>query len=169
MNEIWKDIKGYEGLYQVSNLGRIKSFPRNGTRSKEAAILRGHDTPKGYMQICLTKDRVRKTIKIHRLVAEAFLPNPTNLPQINHKDENKQNNRVDNLEWCDCRYNNCYNGRMEKIAKKNGRRVRCLETDTVYDSVAKAAEATGISHSNIVYVCQGEFKQIKGFHFKYED
>ena len=166
--EVWKDIKGYEGLYQVSNFGRVKSLPRIGTINNER-ILKQSFHRKGYMEAHLCKDGFEKIVKTHRLVAEAFIPNPENKPQVNHKDENKQNNRADNLEWCDNQYNSVYNDRMNKIAKKLSRKVRCLETDVVYESVAEAARKTGIAHSNIVYVCQGSYKQIKGYHFKYED
>lgn len=168
MEEIWKDIKGYEGLYQVSNLGRVRSFPRQGTR-KEETILRLTKTKKGYLSLHLCKNKEGRSFRVHRLVAEAFIPNPTNLPQINHKDENKLNNCVDNLEWCDSRYNNIYNGRMKKIARKIGRKVKCLETDVIYDSISEAARATGITYSNIAAVCQGKYKQAKGYHFRYED
>ena len=167
--EVWKDVVGYEGLYQVSNLGRVKSLPRNGTHTNKEKEMTVRADPKGYMRLCLCKDGKGKNVKVHRLVAEAFIPNPANLPQVNHKDEDKRNNCVWNLEWCDNRYNCVYNNRMKKIAQKVSRRVRCLETDIVYESVADAARKTGLTYSNIVYVCQGKFKQIKGYHFKYED
>ena len=169
MAEVWKDIEGYEGLYQVSNLGRVKSLPRHGTRSDQPTVLSQSKSDKGYLRVCLTKNCKQRTIQVHRLVAEAFIPNEANLPQVNHKDENKQNNRADNLEWCDCRYNNCYNDRMHTIAHKNGRKVRCLETNTVYYSISEAARATGITYSNVWNVCQGKYKQAKGYHFNYED
>lgn len=169
MKEVWKDVSGYEGLYQVSNMGRVRSFPRNGSRTNQEIILRQHKNRKGYSVVCLSKLGMQKLCKVHRLVAMAFIPNIANLPQVNHKDENKQNNCVDNLEWCDVRYNNVYNKRMQKIAQKISRKVKCLETNIVYNSIAEASRMTGISHSNIVYVCQGTYKQIKGYHFKYED
>lgn len=103
--EIWKDIKGYEGLYQVSNLGRVKSlgrfhkFPNGGIYEIKPRILKNATETSGYLFVALYNG-YRKQYKIHRLVAEAFIPNPNNLPQVNHKDLNKQNNRVDNLEWC---------------------------------------------------------------------
>ena len=152
--EVWKDIPGYEGLYQVSSLGRVKSFPRPGTHSQQEQIMKQTPDQKGYLRLWLCKGGKGKNVKIHRLVAEAFIPNENNLPQVNHKDENKGNNSVDNLEWCDNRYNAIYNDRMQKIARKLSRKVKCLETNVVYDSVAEAVRKTGLSHSNIVYCCQ---------------
>lgn len=168
MKEIWKDIDGYEGLYQVSNLGRVKSLPRNGTVKTEK-IMRLTRTPKGYLNVCLTKSKHQNPQRVHRLVAKAFIPNPYALPQVNHKDEDKTNNKVSNLEWCDNRYNCTYNGREKKVATKLCRKVRCIETGIVYDSILQASADTGIVKSNIIHVCQGKYKQIKGFHFKYED
>ena len=165
--EIWKDVVGYEGLYCVSSFGRIKSLPRP-TKQKAQEMSRYSDQ-KGYQRVWLCKDGTPKNYKVHRLVAQAFIPNPDELPQVNHKDENKANNCVDNLEWCDCRYNNTYNNRMGRIATKNSRKVRCFETNMVYDSISAASRAVGVSTSNIIYVCQGKFKQIKGYHFEYED
>jgi len=97
MIEEWKDIPGYEGLYEVSNLGRVR---RNGK------ILKPSKNRYGYFQLVLSKDGTKRTFTIHRLVAYAFINNPDNLPCINHKDEDKTNNAVNNLEWCDSRYNN---------------------------------------------------------------
>lgn len=95
MEEIWKDIKEYEGIYQVSNLGRVKSLKH----SKEGKLLKGRVTGKGYLSVALFRNSVRKSNSIHRLVAEAFIPNPENKPEVNHIDENKLNNDVSNLEW----------------------------------------------------------------------
>lgn len=95
MIEIWKDIKGYEGLYQVSNLGRLKSYQR----VKAGKLVSLQKTKDGYLQTDLYKDKVRKAVRIHRLVAEAFIPNPDGKLEVNHKNGNKENNEVDNLEW----------------------------------------------------------------------
>lgn len=98
MKEIWKDIKGYEGLYQVSNLGRIKSVRKKIIKSPSLA-------GRGYYRLTLCNNGKNKSFYIHRLVAQAFISNPNNLSQVNHKDENKLNNCVDNLEWTDCKSN----------------------------------------------------------------
>ena len=97
--EIWKDIPGYEGLYQASNLGRIKSLPRKGTHVQEEHILKQIVRRKGYCELALMKNCKRKHFVVHRLIALTFIPNPYNLPQIDHIDDNKQNNRVENLQW----------------------------------------------------------------------
>lgn len=128
MVELWKDIKNYEGLYQVSNMGRIKSLKRiikykNGRNQVyNSKILKPLSYKDKYLKIVLYKNKIGKTFAIHRLVAQAFIPNPYNYPVINHKDENKHNNKVDNLEWCTVKYNNNYKnvrGRAVKTRKKN--------------------------------------------------
>jgi len=126
MIELWKDIKNYEGLYQVSNLGNVKSVDRYvyaGDNSnhkyqhiKERNLkLSGGDK---YIQVHLCKNGKIKAFLVHRLVAEAFIPNPDNLPCINHKDENPKNNQAENLEWCTYKYNNEYNERIDKCKHK---------------------------------------------------
>ena len=117
MNEEWKDIPGYEGRYQVSNLGRVKSIARVCNVGQHSAayhlpekIMRPKVRKSGYSLVALNKDGVAKDAYIHRLVAQSFIPNEGGLPYINHKDENPRNNRVDNLEWCTPKYNANYNG-----------------------------------------------------------
>ena len=106
MKECWKDIKGYEGIYQVSNTGKIKSLKRTyKNRICKEKIKTPVITPKGYYRVGLCKEGKTKFYYIHRLVAQTFLPNENNLPQVNHKDENKLNNCINNLEWCDNEYN----------------------------------------------------------------
>ena len=101
MIEEWRPIEGSEGLYEVSSYGRVRSLRRN-------IILSPKKEPMGYLRCNLYLNKNMKTFSIHRLVAQAFIPNPDNLPQVNHKDENKTNNSVENLEWCDAKYNNNY-------------------------------------------------------------
>lgn len=116
MMEEWRAVPGYEGLYEVSNIGNVRNVRRN-------TLLRLQKTNNGYIQVWLYKNGISTGLKVHRLVAQAFLPNPDNLPMINHKDEDRTNNRVENLEWCDAKYNNTYGTRQDKVrdtAIKNG-------------------------------------------------
>ena len=108
--EIWKDIKGYEGYYQVSNFGRIKNV-RRGTLKKP------QNNGRGYRYVQLKLNGSYHNFYIHRLVPQAFLPNPDNLPEINHKDEDKSNNCVDNLEWCSSKYNANFGNRNNLVRK----------------------------------------------------
>ena len=112
--EVWKDIPGYETLYQVSNFGRVKSYERNGTKG---GILKPTKNKLGYMRIGLSKSNKKNYFSVHRLVALTFIPNPYNLPIINHKNEIKHDNRVENLEWCTHEYNNNYGTIKQKISK----------------------------------------------------
>ena len=108
--EIWRPIEGYEGLYEVSSYGRVRSLDRydNMNHFRKGKVLSPIKEPTGYLRCNLYLNKNVKTVLIHRLVAQAFIPNPDNLPQVNHRDEVKTNNRVDNLEWCDSKYNNNY-------------------------------------------------------------
>ena len=112
MDEIWKDKKNYEGHYQVSNFGRVKSIKFGKEKILKQSIRHG------YYCVVLSKNGILKNYFVHRLVAEAFIDNPDNLPQVNHKDECKTNNIVSNLEWCDRKYNINYGTRTEKCSKK---------------------------------------------------
>lgn len=123
MNEIWKDITGYEELYQVSNYGRVRSL-----KTLKRKVLKPVKTSNGYYCVTLYKNGTKVLKKVHRLVAEAFIPNHYNLPQVNHKDEDKSNNIVDNLEWCDSKMNNRYGTRLKRISVKLSRPVvQCLK------------------------------------------
>lgn len=115
--EIWVDIKEYEGLYQISNLGKVKSLKRKTTNQhcKENKILKNNFDKDGYLQVRLSKNGKAKTKRVHQLVAEAFIPNPNNFNSINHKNEIKNDNRVENLEWCSVAYNNAYGSRCKAI------------------------------------------------------
>ena len=128
MQELWKDIIGYEGLYQVSNLGRVKSLERvtiskNGKRYTCQELCLRFGNIKGYKFVVLRKNCKSRQVLVHRLVAQAFIPNLDNLPEVNHKDENPANNCVDNLEWCTHKYNSNYGTakiRMIESKKRNG-------------------------------------------------
>lgn len=178
--EIWKDIKGYEGLYQVSNYGRVKSLSRLkknfnvNTKTMDAIILpekirKPQLTRYGYYRIGLTKNSKQIYYSVHRLVAEAFIPNPDNLPQINHKDENKTNNEVTNLEWCTAKYNGNYGARNKRVGEKQYKQIKCIETGTIYKSLTEASKSTGLSMGNISSVCNRRkwFNTAGGYHWEY--
>ena len=165
--EIWKDIENYEGYYMVSNMGRIKSL--NYRHTGKEGILKGNDNGDGYLQVKLLKDDKGKNYKIHRLVAQAFLDNSNNLPEVNHRDENKQNNCVQNLEWCDRAYNNNYGTRTEKTCKP----VFSVDKESGlimwWQSANEAERCTGINHSNIIKCCQGKRKSVGNHTWFYDD
>ena len=160
MEEIWKDIKGYEGLYQVSNLGRVKSLKFGKER-----ILKPGRKKIGYLIVLLYDNNgICKWFRIHRLVAEAFIPNPNNLPEVNHKDEDKSNNRVSNLEWCTRQYNNEYS----KAIPVNQ---YTLSGEFVKQWVSTAAFAKSIGKPNarnhLTECCKGKIKSAYGFIWRY--
>lgn len=173
--EIWKDIKGYEGLYQVSNMGRVKSLGNDKTRKER--ILNLKPKSNGYIEVTLYKNSEREYKYVHRLVAEHFLPNPDNLPQVNHKIddfEHRSDNRVENLEWCTAKYNNNYGTRKEKASKtrkgKNCKKIQCIETCEIFegaqDVINRMFNGKGLPNyirANI----NGQRKSAYGYHFKY--
>ena len=108
--EEWKEVPDYEGLYEVSNTGNVRSLIKN-------KIIKGFINRCGYKLVGLSKNGISKWFQVHRLVAQVFIPNPDNLPMVNHKDEDKNNNRVENLEWCDAKYNINYGTRLDKVKK----------------------------------------------------
>ena len=121
IEEIWKPVIGYEGLYEVSNTGRVRSldmYVKNGHcsyRLHKGKVLSPSKNTDGYLQVGLCCNGKYKKCLVHRLVSQAFLPNPDNLPEVNHKDEDKTNNRVENLEFCDRKYNLNYGSRQDKV------------------------------------------------------
>lgn len=125
MEEIWRPVEGYEGYYEVSNLGRVRGVDRvildSGGRHqfKKGSELKLRKDRQGYVIVSLSMNRHYITKCVHRLVSEAFIPNPNNLPQVNHKDEDKSNNVVTNLEWCTSKYNANYGGRNRKFIETN--------------------------------------------------
>lgn len=155
--EEFRDIPGYEGLYEVSNLGRVR---RNGK------ILKLTKNAKGYLMLNLCKNGIVRKFLVHRLVALAFLPNPQNLPMINHKDEDKTNNTVSNLEWCTVQYNNSYS-QFKPVLQfdKSGNFI------TEYPSVIEASRITRINRHDISQCCLGLYhhKTAGGYLWKYKN
>ena len=179
--EIFKDIPGYEGLYQVSNIGRVKSLPRNGTINKERIL--NQENSKGYKRVSLNKNNKAKHFSVHRLVAEAFIPNPLNKPQIDHINTVKDDNRVINLRWCTAKENQrnpitLNNNIMSKIGKKfseerknklkgprekikrgkhpGAKKVLCINTGEIFNCIRDASDKYD-AHS-ISLCCKGKVK-----------
>ena len=187
LNEVWKDIKGYEGQYQVSNYGRVKSLSRkvwNGNcfGIKKERILK--PSFHNYFHIVLYKDNVSKTFDIHRLVAQAFLPNPNNYPQVNHKDENTKNNFVwvnqdgtvdlekSNLEWVSATYNVNYGTRNHRASDKRKKTVLQFQKDVFikeWDSVDQIFKETEYSKHYLYSCLIGQRKTAYGYIWKYKE
>lgn len=158
--EVWIDVKGYEGKYQVSNKGRVWSVINQ-------QYMRPRLDKDGYCIVCLSaKNGKRKYEKVHRLVALNFIGNPpSGKTQVNHRDENKQNNNVDNLEWCDSKYNNNYGTRNLKISTP----VYCIELDKIFDGAVDVERKLGLDHSSILKCCNGKRNVCGGYHWRYAD
>lgn len=181
-NEIWKDIKEYEGIYQVSNLGRVKSLSRFhktderysliGYTSKERILKPGTDGW-GYLYVALSKDKKRKNKRIHRLVAETFIPNIKNLQQVNHIDGNKKNNKVDNLEWCTYGHNEkeAYRLGLKQSRIKGKPLYQCDLNGNIikkWNSINEIAKAMNYSSGTICSCCNKKRnKTYKGFIWRY--
>lgn len=182
IKEIWKTIEDYP-TYMISNFGNVKSLKHG----KEKLLKQGKDKD-GYCQVSLWKESKQKTCKVHRLVATHFLPNPENLPQVNHKNESKTDNCVDNLEFCDAKYNANYGEHnkklsialkgkkqsqecIEKKAKARQKPIACYNKNgdlvALYTSIKQASELLNIFSTNIAQCCRGKYKSCGGYIFKY--
>lgn len=160
MQEVWKDIEGYEGIYKISNYGRVKSLERKDCLGRiiKEKILKLREDKDGYLLITLHKNKKVKTFKVHRLVAEAFITNPNNYPIINHKDENPSNNHASNLEWCTQKYNCNYGNRVLKYTKSRGKKVICITTGKIFDALRDAERIYKIHNTSISACCKGKVK-----------
>ena len=164
MTEIWRDIEGYQGLYQISNKGHAKSLKWGKER-----ILKPWINSSGYYYIILCNDSVKKAFRLHRLVAETFITNPYNLPEVNHKDENKKNNCVDNLEWMR-HIDNCnYGTRNERISRKILQYSKSEEFIREWPSSHEVERVLKIAQTNIIQCCKGKRKSAGGFVWRYKE
>lgn len=186
--EVWKDIKGYENLYQVSSKGRVRSLDRYVNNKgkldfRKGKILTTSNRKNGYLSVSLSKDGVITTHSVHRLVATAFIPNPNNSPMINHRDENPSNNRVENLEWCTHKYNMNYGtinkrrGESLGYGKNNPYSKPILQFSKTGDFIRKwdcsmdIERELGFNNSNITACCKGKkhFLSAYGYKWGYAD
>lgn len=184
--EEWRAVAGYEGLYEVSNLGRVRSLdrtiirphPRNGTPTEyhfKGRIMKPVAYPNGYLTICLKNQGVKDNRLIHRLVGKAFVPGYFDGADINHKNENISDNRAENLEWCTRSYNLQYNGRAKRVGIVQGKEVEQWTLDGVkvatFPTTRHAERATGIQHQRIIGSCKQKYgcKTAGGFRWKYKE
>lgn len=186
--EIWKDIENYEGMYQVSNEGNVKSLAREiewrgSIRHQPERLLKPRTDRHGYLCVILCKDNNRKALLVHRLVANAFIDNPDNLPQVNHKNEDKTNNRVENLEWCTCKQNINHGTRNQRCSEANTNHIvlsipidMLTKQGELIHTLPSAHEAERWLHANgfpkasntaIIQCCKGKRKSSYGFKWQY--
>lgn len=178
--EIWKDIPGYEGIYQVSNIGRVRGLDRRAQRNDYTIRVNGkilaqgtnRGSAGGYHFVGLNKDGEKKQVYVHRIVASAFLPNPDGLKFINHKNRNIADNRVENLEWCTAQYNVTYLDAHLKRGEKQRKAVLVYNKDGTlfgeFDCCASVAKALGMWTDTIHRYMAGKHKNRDGLTFKYK-
>ena len=166
--EIWEDIKGYKGYYQVSNKGRIKSLERivksknNSFKTQSGKLLKLATDSQGYSIVNLSKKNKQMTRTVHRLVAETFIPNPYNKNQVNHIDENKKNNNIKNLEWCSAQYNTQYS-----LGKKVRQISNCGKYIKTWASAAEVERQLGINNTSISACCNNIRKTAGGYKWEF--
>ena len=174
--EVWKPVVGYEGYYEVSNLGRVRSVDRTvrccglGLRTLKSKMRPAQKRTNGYLYVSLCKDGKHDMRSIHRLVAEAFIPNPDNLPCVNHKDETRTNNNVGNLEWCTAAYNSAYGTARLRASDKRAKPVAIIVYDQEIARFRCALDAehlTGINHCDISSCAHGKIKTAGGYQWKF--
>ena len=184
--EVWADIKGYEGLYQISTFGNVKSLSRSvkhsngGTKILRERMLKTKiNSTTGYKEISLSKDGKQKYHLIHKLIAEAFIDNPHRLPVVNHIDGCKTNNDIFNLEWATYSENIrhafanglSHNNMTNEISRAGNevqkKQVRCIDDDLVFDSAREAADYYGVQLSNLSKVCNGKARTTGGKRFEF--
>lgn len=169
MEEIWRDIKDYKNLYQVSNFGNVRSLKRKNTNGKILKPIKDKD---GYFRVTLSKNNVRKNYFVHRLVAQSFIPNVCNLPQVNHKDVNPSNNRAENLEWCNSKYNNTYGDRLKRLSKNLSKPIIQYDFNLNYIkewiSAKEASTTLNINRTNIVSCLKGKRNFAGNYIWKYK-
>lgn len=184
MEEIWKDVVGYENYYQVSNLGNVRSKDRvvntwHGVILKKGRMIKQSICNNGYYSVCFQVNNIKKQCLVHRIVAQAFIPNLDNMPYINHKDENRLNNNIENLEWCTAKYNINYGTCKERRNETKRDKCKLSKTTLQYNlegtlikewkSTKEIERELGFSNQGVSACCRGIRKSFNGFIWKYKE
>lgn len=169
-SEEWREVYGYDHLYEISNIGRLRT-KHAGKRGyvNEYRYINPVDNGNGYLRVNLMCNGVQRTVYIHKLVALYFIDNPHGYTEVNHKDENKANNNVDNLEWCTHKYNANYGTRIERGIRSRDKRIKCIETNEIYPSLKEASQAMNLTRSAISNCIKGRSKTAAGYTWEYID
>lgn len=180
IEEIWKDIEGYEGLYQVSNLGRVKSLervvdnPKGGVRTLREKILKQHYDNNGYLTVTLYNNCKKKGFKVHRLVAEAFIPNPLNKPQVDHINTIRDCNNINNLRWVTGKENvnnttskENYRNYINNKKENDNNKIICITTGRIYKNKYQAVEEENLNYGHLIECLNGKRKTHKGCVWNY--
>lgn len=160
--ETWKDVPGYEGLYQVSDLGRVKGV-------KRGKVLSPYTMKNGYLYVTLSKKSKEKCLPVHRLVAAAFVPNPEGKSEVNHIDANKLNAKASNLEWVTPKENTAHAKRMGLFPKQTTSKKVVRSDGKVFESIGEAARELKVNASNVAGICHGRQKTARGYSFRFFD
>lgn len=168
--EVWKEVLGYDQLYEVSNMGRVRTrFVKGKGYTKDYIILNPLDNGNGYLRFNWRSNNKQRTIYLHRLVAELFVDNPRHLTEINHLDENKHNNCANNLEWCTHKENCQYGTRNIRVAEKTRKKVLCVETGQIFSSMKDAAIYLNVGNTAISNCLNGRSETCCNYHWRYAD
>lgn len=170
MEEQWKEIYGFNVLYEISNLGRVRTkYTKGKVYCKDYNYLIPVDNGNGYLKFNWKSKNKNHTVYLHRLVAEAFIDNPKGYKEVNHIDEDKTNNCVNNLEWCDHQYNSKFGTKNERAKKKRQRDILCIDTGIIYHTLQEIVNEYNVSKTAISNCLHGRCKTCAGKHWRYAD
>lgn len=168
MKEEWREVYGFDHLYEISNLGKLRTkFAGKRGYTKDYRYIEPRDNGNGYLRFNLKCNGKQRTTYAHRLVAEYFVDNPCGYTEINHIDENKKNNCADNLEWCTHAYNSNYGTKLERAARFSRKKIKCIETGQIYGSLEEASRAMNVVKGSISNCLHGRSKSAAGFTWEF--
>ena len=169
-SEEWKEVYGFDHLYEISNYGHLRTkYAGKRGYTKDYRNIEPINNGNGYLRFNLKCNGVQRTVYVHKLVAEYFIENPNGYTEVNHKDEDKTNNHVNNLEWCTHKYNSNYGTRNERASRLNCKRIRCIETEQIFQSITEAAKEMNVVKTSISNCVNGRSATAAGYTWEYVD